>query len=102
MTAKIKAFFSTVWADFKDTWSKIKIYVFAVAALILTLEFRKLKEFLLAYQGKKEMAADNKQDQSLAAKEKTANDQADTLIKQSEALPGQQDPVTEDWYKGKK
>jgi len=98
MIAKIKAFLGTVWADTKDTWSRIKIYVLAILAVIVTLEFQKIKDALLAYGGKKEIQEDQKKDQTLAVQEKTDNDAADQLVKDAEALPSKDETVTEDWY----
>lgn len=102
MVAKIKAFLAVVWADTKDTWGRIKIYVLAILAVIVTLEFQKIKDALLAYSGKKEIQNDQKKDQTLAIQEKTDNDAADQLVKDAEALPSQTQPITdENWYKKK-
>lgn len=102
MIAKIKSFLAAVWADTKDTWNRIKIYVLAILAVIVTLEFQKIKDALLAYGGKKEIQEDQKKDQTLAVQEKTDNDAADQLVKDAEALPSQEKPITnEDWYKNK-
>ncbi len=99
MLTKLKAILSAIWSDTKDTWARIKIYVLAIGALVIALEFRKLKEFLITYQGKKEIQQDKKQDAQLADKEKNANDASNALVQEANNLPNQQPPITDDWNK---
>jgi hypothetical protein len=95
MLDKLKAILNMVWFDICDTYRRIKIVVFAIVGIIIALEFNKLKEFLIAYQGKKEMEKDQKIDSDLASKEKTENDQADALTKKAKDEPN----PSNDWYK---
>ena len=98
MLDKLKALAATIWSDIKDTYQKIKIPLLAIGALILTLEFKKIKEALIVAAGKKEIQNDQKKDQALAAQEKTDNTQANALIQEAKDLPAQEQPVAEDWY----
>lgn len=97
MLDKVKSFLSTIGTDLKDTWNRSKMVILAVGALILALEFRKLKEFLLVYAGKKEIDKDKKEDSQLKAKEDSANAQADALVKQAKEEPSKETPVGDDW-----
>jgi hypothetical protein len=101
MLTKIKSILSNIGTDLADTWNRSKIYILALGAVVLTFEFQKLKQFLLAYEGKKEIQADDKKDQKLATAEKNESDQADALAKQAKDLPNQQKPVDENWNKEK-
>jgi hypothetical protein len=97
MWAKVKTVAATVWADFCDTWKRIKVFAIAVGAAILYFEWEKVKAALILYAGKKEIQSDQKQDQVLAQKEASDNQQADALVQkaQNEKNPG------DDWYENK-
>lgn len=99
MSAKIKAFLATVWADTVDTWKRVKLYVLGILAIVAVLGFQKIKDAFLAYSGKKEIENDQKKDQTLATQEKKANDSADQLVKEADALPSQEQPVKDGWEK---
>lgn len=99
MLDKIKAAFVIIKADLADTWNRSKMYILAIAALIIALEFRKLKEFLLVYQGQQEIKKDNKEDKDLKAKEDSYNQQADALVKKAGEEKNSEKPVTDDWNK---
>jgi hypothetical protein len=99
MLAKVKAFFVTLKTQLADIWNRSKIFILAVGALIVALEFQKIKEALLVYAGKKEIQSDNKKDTVLADQENKANSQADALVQQAKDLPGQETQVKPDWYK---
>ena len=97
MWLKIKAFFVAVGSDFADTWKRIKVLVFAIAGLIVYLEFSRIKDAIIAYNGKKEIDSTQKQDDKTQVQEDANNKQADALVTQANALPSQEQPVTEDW-----
>ena len=99
MLSKLKALWATVAADMKDTWNRSKMIILAILALVVTLEFRKLTEFLIAYTGQKEINKDKKEDQVLATKESTENAQADALVQQAQEEPSKEQPVDDNWYK---
>jgi len=102
MLAKLKAAWTIAKSQLADIWNRSKVFVITVGALILALEFQKIKEALLVYAGKKEIQKDKKEDQALATQEKTENAQADAMVKEAQQLPGQEPPVQPDWYKDKK
>jgi hypothetical protein len=97
MLAKLKVILSSVWSDICDTYKRSKLFLLAIAAVIITLEFRKLKEFMIAYQGKQEIQKDQKEDQALVTKENDDNQQADALANKAKNEPNPGD----DWYKSK-
>lgn len=99
MWDKIKAFLAVAKSDMADTWKRIKVFVIAIAGIIIYFEFTKIKDALIAYAGKKEGVATQKKDDKLAAQEDSNNKQADALVAEAAALPAQEQPVTEDWYK---
>jgi hypothetical protein len=99
MKAKLLAIWTAIKTDLVDTYKRLKIVIFAIAAAIIYLEFNKIKEALTVYGAKKEMAADNKKDVMLASTEKADSDQADALVKAANDLPKQEAPVQADWYK---
>lgn len=102
MWAKIKAFFAAVGNDLADTWKRIKVFVIAIAGLVVYLEFTKIKDAIIAYAGKKEADTTQKKDDKDAIAEDTNNKQADALVAEAAALPAQEQPVGEDWYKKEK
>jgi len=100
MLSKLKALWAIVIAQLADVWNKSKMYILAILGIIAALEWRQLKEWIIAYSGSKEIKKDQKADATLATTEKTDNDAANALVQQAEQLPTQQQPVTdEDWYK---
>ena len=99
MKGKIVAIWAAIKADAIDTWQRSKFFLLGLAALLLALEFQKLKEFLLLYFGQKEMKDTERKDQDLANKENSENAQADALIKQAQDLPKQEQPIDDNWYK---
>lgn len=94
MLSKIKAIADIVWVDVKDTYSRCKIVLFAIGALILALEFQKLKDFLLVYFGQRQLKETEKADTDLALEENTANDEANALEQKAK-----QETTDNDWYK---
>ena len=102
MKAKLLAILTAVKNDLLDTWQRCKILILAIGALILALEFQKLKEFLLVYFGQRQLKSDQKQDAKLATQENDDNQKADALVKEAQSLPSQETPVTDEWYKGNK
>ena len=102
MWEKVKVFWGKVGSDLADTWKRVKVFVFALAGVVVYLEFNKIKDALIAYAGKKEMRTSEKKDDKLATQEDTNNKKADALVAEAAALPFQEKPVGEDWYKKEK
>ena len=100
--SKLKAIWTLVTSQLADLWNRSKVFLLAIAALILTLEWEKIKETVLVYLGQKEIKSDQKQDSTLAATEKKDSDTADALVQQAQQLQQQAPPVTADWYKDQK
>lgn len=98
MWEKFKAFLVVVKNDLDDTWKRTKVFIIAIAGLVLYLEFTKIKDALIAYAGKKEAANTQKKDDKLSEQEDNNKKQADALVAEAAALPAQQQPVNEDWY----
>ena len=99
MISKLKLFISAIKAQAVDIWNRSKVFILAAGAVIVAIEFQKIKEALTAYLGKKEIQKDQKEDSGLAQKENDQNAQADALVKAAQDLP-KQAPVTDvDWYK---
>lgn len=94
MPNKLKSFLSTAWSDICDTYKRVKIYLLAALAIVAVWEWRKIKAALLVKMGQKEVDSSKKEDQDLANKEKSANDQADVLVKKSE-----NENSDDEWYK---
>lgn len=99
MLDKIKSILLAVQSDLKDIWNRSKIAILAIIGVILAIEFNKLKEYITIYMGKKEIDNAKKEDETLAKQEKTANSEADVLVKQAEDLPKQEPEVDLDWNK---
>jgi hypothetical protein len=95
--SKLKALWTLVTSQLADLWNRSKVFLLAIAALILTLEWEKIKETVLVYLGQKEIKSDQKQDATLAATEKKDSDAADALVQQAQLLPTQQKPIADDW-----
>jgi hypothetical protein len=94
MLNKLKTIWATVWADIKDTYNRIKIVLLAIGALLIALEFQKLKEFLLVYFGQRQLKQTEKTDSDLAAKEKEEINQANQLEQKAN-----NETANDDWYK---
>lgn len=99
MLAKLTALWTTFKTDMGDTWQRSKIFVFAIGALIVALEFQKLKEFLLVWLGERQIKSATKQDATLAATEKKDSQAADVLVAQAQELPSQETAIGDDWNK---
>lgn len=89
----LKVFFLALKAQLLDIWDRGKIFFFSILGLIVFFEWQKVKEFLLTYMSQKEIQADKKEDQQLASKEKTENDQVNVLEQKAS------NEITDDsWY----
>jgi hypothetical protein len=99
MVKKLKSILASIWADTKDTWNRSKMYLLGLAVILATIEWRKIKEALLVASGAREIKADQKQDQKLAAQENTASQQGDALVTKAVNEPNSEKPVTDDWNK---
>lgn len=97
MKAKLLSIWNSIKLDLADTWKRSKMFLLAILGLVLYFEFDKIKQSLLVYGAKKETETSKKEDQILATKEKSENDQANTLIKAAEDLPKQEGSVSDDW-----
>lgn len=99
MKDKLIAIWNVVVNQAKDVWNRSKVVIVAIGAIILALEYQKIKEWVIAYLGQKEMDNSKKQDIQLEAKEDTDNNKANALIEDAKNLPSQEKPVTADWNK---
>lgn len=99
MGAKLNALWATVKSELGDMWQKSKMWILAAVAIVIALEWRKLKEKWLVNAGNKQIQSSNKQDQALASQEKIDNAGAEALIKEAAELPAEAPPVQTDWYK---
>ncbi len=99
MKAKLLAIWTSVKADLADTWVRTKIWLLGILAIVVAIEFEKIKQFLLVYMGKKEIQKDQKIDAKLSAQESSENTQANLLIQEAEGLPSKEKPVTDGWEK---
>ncbi len=99
MIEKLKAGLTVLKNDLGDTWNRCKIFILAVGALILALEFQKILTAFLVWMGQRELKNANKQDEALKTQENDLNTQADKLVKEAQELPSKDKPVSEDWYK---
>lgn len=99
MKTKLTALWAIVLAQLADIWNRSKMFLLAIGAIVVAIEWQKLKEWLMINAGKKELQKDQKQDQALATTETADNKQADALVQQADALPGQEQPVKPDWFK---
>lgn len=94
MKAKLQFLLSTIGSQLADIWNRSKMFLLAIAALVVALEWQKLKEFMLVYMGQKQINNAKKEDSTLAAKESTENVQADALVQKAS-----NEPTDADWYK---
>jgi|ERR1035437_1169885 hypothetical protein len=101
MIDKLKVLWATVKNQSKDIWNRSKMFIIAIGAIILAIEFQKIKQALIVYAGKKEIEKDKAKDSVLASQENTANAQADALVQKAQEEPSKEQPVSDDWYKGK-
>jgi len=102
MLNKIKFFLSALWAQVGDIWNRSKIFILALATTLVYLEWNKIKEAFATLAAQREMKKDNNKDQGLSNTENTDNNQANALVNQSNDLPNQDKPATDDWYKNQK
>ena len=97
METKLKAALAAIWADIVDTYKRVKVFLLAILGIVIYFEWERIKAALILYAGKKQIQSDQKQDQVLAQKEASDNQQADALVQkaQNEENPG------DDWYENK-
>lgn len=89
----------TIFATVKDLWGKYSLFFTTVGLLLLAAKFSNVLMDLLNSASKKDLQNAQKTDIVLKAKEETANQQADALVKQAEDLPKQEGTVQDDWFK---
>lgn len=98
-------FFKSLWArlntDLQYLWTNDKIFLVVFGVFIVLAKGSSLLIDLLANLSKSEVNAANKQDATLRAEETKNNNEANALIDQANALPGQEKPVDENWDKKK-
>jgi hypothetical protein len=99
MKAKLQVLLSTIGSQLADIWNRSKMFLLAIGAVLIALEWQKIKEALLVYAGQREIKKDKVEDANLAKQESAANTQADALVKDAESLPTQEKPVDDDWNK---
>lgn len=80
-------------------WDNHKVFLIIFGVAIIVYKFREVIIDLLVADSHKKMDEAKKQDAALKAEEKQANDQANQLVKEAEALSQDKPKVDEDWYK---
>jgi hypothetical protein len=80
-------------------WSQYKVFFIIFGILILIWKFREIIIDLLVSSSREAVKDAQKQDQALRGEEKKANDQADQLRKEADALDDNKPKVDEDWHK---
>jgi hypothetical protein len=101
MKTKLLAFLSALKNDLADTYKRLKIYFFAFGVLLITFEWEKIKQVLTVWAAQREMKQTTAKDETLKVQEGALNASADALVKDANALPDSQKPVTLDWNKKK-
>jgi hypothetical protein len=95
----------TLWTrintDVKTLWAKDRVFLIIFGVLILMAKASSLLMAFYSAKAKAELNAAVKQDASLKAQETAANNQADALVKEADALPSQEAPVDANWDKKK-
>jgi cell division protein FtsL len=99
MVDKLKLFYNGLISQLKDIWNRSKVFIIAIGAAVIYLEWNRIKEAFQVYMGQKELNSTNKKDQSLETQENNANAQANSLIQAAQNLPSKEKPVTDDWNK---
>ena len=102
MMDKIKSMFVAFKADMGDTWKRLKIVVIAIGAILVAIEFGKIRDFIISFMGKRELKQADKKDENLKKEESDLNTKANKIIADADALPSQEKPVGLDWNKEKK
>ena len=80
-------------------WDNHKVFLIIFGVFILVWKFREVIIDLLVSSSREAVKDAQKQDQALRGEEKAANDQADQLRKEAEALSKDKPTVDEDWHK---
>lgn len=80
-------------------WDNHKVFLIIFGLAIIVWRFREAIISLLISSSREAVKDAQKQDQVLKGEEKAANDQADQLRKEAEALSQNKPKVDEDWYK---
>lgn len=99
MGAKLKAFFAAIWADIVDTYKRSKLLLLAIGAVIVTLEFNRIKEALAIAAAKRVDKSAHTEDTQLATQEAQLNQQADAAVQQAAQETQNEAPVTDGWNK---
>lgn len=84
---------------FGTLWDKYKIFLFIFGVFILIWKFRSLIIDLLVSDVHSTMDKAKKEDATLRQEEKEANDQANKLRQEVDALSKDKPEVNEDWHK---
>lgn len=80
-------------------WDNHKFFLIIFGVAIIAYKFREVIIDLLVADSHKKVDEAQKKDAILKSEEKQANDQAEQLIKEAEALSQDKPKVDEDWYK---
>jgi len=102
MLEKMKSIWGSIKADSVDTYRRIKIVLIAIAAILLAIEYKKIKEAILIYMGNRLIKNTKKESYELQTQVNTLNNQANQMVKEAKELPSQEKPVDANWYKGEK
>ena len=84
---------------FGTLWDKYKVFLIIFGIFILIWKFRSLIIDLLVSDVHTTMDKAQKQDATLRQEEKEANDQANKLRQEADALSKDKPEVDEDWHK---
>jgi len=95
-------FFQKIVGFFRYLFGEGRIILFLAAAGVLIVEFGNKALSSILSKDKKLVDETTQKNAELQAKEDSANQQADALVQKADALPGQEQPVTDDWYKNAK
>jgi hypothetical protein len=82
-------------------WSQYKVFFILCGVLVLIWKCRELIIDLLVSSSREAVKDAQKQDQTLRGEEKAANDQANQLRKEADALDDKKPVIDEDWNKKK-
>ena len=97
----LSVFYARLTADLKFMLSNDRIFLVIFGVLILVIKGASVMANILIFKSKAEVAVANKENAVLQAQENAANNQANALIKDANALPGQEKPVDGNWDKKK-
>lgn len=97
MIDNFKLFLGGLKSQLEDIWNRSKMVLLAIVALVVALEFQKIKDALILYSGKKEIEKDKDEEKVLSKKENDEKTEADSFVKAAQELQLKEQPVSDDW-----